>query len=113
MKTVCLLLVALSALVGCSDGTPVTITNRSAVPLDNVVIFGAGFRETVGHIAPAQSVSVRVKPKGETGLGISFRAGARLVEARPQGYFEGGGLYKVGVIITPDLGMRVSGELKY
>lgn len=113
MKQRWLSVFTLIALAACSAGTPVTITNQSALPLESVVVFGSGFKEPIGRIDPMQSASVRVQPKGETGLGISFRAGARLIEARPEGYFEGGGAYKVNVIVAPDLSTRVSGDLKY
>ena len=113
MKQLSLVLVAVIAVAGCSAGTPVTITNQSAAPIENVVIFGSGFRKPVGSIAAGQSVSVRVQPKGESGLGISFRSGPRLVEGQPQGYFEGGGAYKVSVAVAPDLSTRVRAGLKY
>jgi hypothetical protein len=113
MKHCWLPLVTAIALSSCSSGTPVTITNQSAAPVEDVTIFGSGFTTQVGRIASGESVSVRVKPNGESGLGLDFRSGSRQIHVRPQGYFEGGAAYKVSVVIAPDLSARVYGGLRF
>ena len=113
MKQLWFSVAAAVALSSCSAGTPVTITNRSAAPIENVTVFGSGFSTPVGHIAPGQTVSVRVEATGESGLGLDFRSGSRQIHVRPQGYFEGGAAYNVNVVIAPDLSARVNGSLRY
>jgi hypothetical protein len=113
MKQLWFSVIAAITLSSCSAGTPVAITNHSAAPIENVTIFGSGFTTQVGHIASGQTVSVRVEPTGESGLGLDFRSGSRQIHVRPQGYFEGGAAYKVSVVIAPDLSARVNGNLRY
>jgi hypothetical protein len=113
MKHFWLSVIAVTALSGCLPDTPVTVTNNSASPIESVVIFGSGFSHLFGTIAPGQSVSAGVDLRGESGLGVAFRAGTRQVRTQPQGYLEGGGAYKVRVVIAPDLSVQVTGDLKY
>jgi hypothetical protein len=113
MKQFCLLLLTSIALSGCSPGTPVTITNSSAAPIESVTISGSGFTKQVGRIAPGQTVSVYVQATGESGLGIAFRSGLRRISARPQGYFEGGGPYEVSILVASDLSTKVNSVLGY
>jgi len=113
MKHFWLSVIAVAALSGCSPGTPVIVTNNSAFTVESVVISGSGFSHALGTIAPGQSVSAGVDPRGESGLRVAFRAGTRQVRTRPQGYFEGGGAYKVRAVIAPDLSVQVTGDLKY
>jgi len=113
MKQPWFLFLTAIALGGCSNGTPVTVTNRSAAPIENVTISGAGFARKIGTVASGQSVSVSVEPAGESSMGLSFRAGSRMLTIPPQGYFEGGGAYQVSVVIGPDLRASVSSNLKH
>jgi hypothetical protein len=71
------LLVAVVALSGCAPGTPVVVINHSPVPLTDVVVTGSGFSQTVGTIPAGQAETVHVRPRGETGLRITFEANGK------------------------------------
>lgn len=113
MKHFWLSVLAAAGFAGCSSGTPVTVTNGSSAPIEAVVLSGSGFTEAVGTIAPGESVSLNVHPRGESGLAVSFRTGNRRVTAPSQGYFEGGGAYRVRAVVGSDLAVEVDSELKY
>ena len=107
-----LLIVTLALLGGCSDSTPVSIENRSGVLIQSVVVSGSGFKRSVGDLPPGAIVKTQVKPSGESGLDISFRANGRDISLPPTGYFEGGGRYAVTVVITPKLTASVDSQLR-
>ena len=113
MKLYWLLLVSISALSGCSQSTPVSVTNHSGAPLESVVIAGSGFEQSIGTIASGATAKVQVRPSGESGLKLSFRAGPRAIALPPQGYFEGGGNYIVNAVVEPDLSATVNASLRY
>lgn len=105
-------MVCAAALVACSSGTPIAITNHSSMPLHDVNITGSGFSQAVAAtLAPGETRVVRVRPKGESGLGISFVAGARRVAHAEKGYFEGNGFYSVKVVVQQDLSASVRADL--
>ncbi len=68
MKLSWLLIVGFCALTGCSQATPVTVTNHSGATLDNVVVAGSGFEHSLGTISPGATAEAQVHPSGETGL---------------------------------------------
>ena len=68
---------ALTLLVGCRSGQPVKVTNRSSGALTEVVLTGNGFTEKVGTIPAGGAETVRIQPRGETGLRITFEANGR------------------------------------
>jgi hypothetical protein len=108
-----LLLTTISLLLaGCHRATPVSVSNRSGAPLEQVVVSGSGFEQSLGDIADGVTATTTVRPTGESGLRISFRSRGRHVVLPPSGYFEGGGRYAVTVVVTPDLGARVDSELR-
>jgi hypothetical protein len=113
MRIFGLLVASVFALAGCTQATPVTLTNRSGAPLENVVIAGSGFERVIGTIAAGATTKVQVSPSGESGLKLSFRSGARTVVLSPQGYFEGGGNYTVSAVVEPDLSATVNASLRY
>jgi hypothetical protein len=102
-----------AASAGCSRGTPVTVINRSHVPLENVVLSGSGFSESIGSVGPNAQLRVLVRPDGESGLAIRFNAGGQSVSYGPEGYFEGGGGYTVIAIVSPSLAVSVKSERAY
>lgn len=108
-----LLVTALVGLAGCNGRvTPVTVTNHSAKALEQVVVAGSGFRQSLGTIGPGATIRTEVRPRGESGLAVSFDSGARRVSLPPQGYFEGGGEYAVTVVVAPNLEVTVDGHLR-
>jgi hypothetical protein len=101
-----------AALVACSSGTAVEVSNRSSTVLHDVRITGSGFEQSVAAmLAPRETRIVRVRPKGESGLGISFVAGSRRVAHAEKGYFEGNRFYLVKVVIRSDLSASVEADL--
>lgn len=105
-------LAVMLAWAGCSRETGLTIENRSSRVITNVVISGSGFSERIESLPAGLKQKVTIRPRGETGARVMFDAGNRHVDAEEQGYFEGGGRYRVAVIIEPDLTVTVSSELE-
>lgn len=99
------------ALSGCSSGVPITIANHSAVAVQELVLSGSGFSQSVATIAPGDSATVLIHATGESGLGVAFTANAHRVTLPEQGYFEGSGGYKVSVAINPNLSVLVRSDL--
>lgn len=112
MKRLCaaLLFLLLSA---CSAGTPVQIVNRSQTPLHDVRVSGAGFSVPVAPVLVPESRTVRVDPRGESGIAVSFRAEERGFALPEQGYFEGTGPYSVSVVVQPDHSVSVSTKIGF
>jgi hypothetical protein len=63
---------ALLCIAGCVSGVPVSIENGSGKPLTSVVVSGAGFKETIGVIAPGATETIYVRPNKETTVRVSF-----------------------------------------
>lgn len=66
------LLAPLLLIAGCVSGVPVSIENGSGKPLTSVVVSGAGFKETIGVIAPGATETIYVRPNKETTVRVSF-----------------------------------------
>jgi hypothetical protein len=97
------------ALVWCSRGPVVTITNQSTVILSNIVLSGSGFTNRIDQIAPGGRQRLAVHWRGESGLRVVFEAGGRHVDSGEQGYFEAG--YQVNATIDTNLTVSVSSNL--
>ena len=110
MRLALLLLVA-GSLAGCHRATEVSVSNQSGVALEQVVLSGAGFERPLGTIAAGARVATLVHPRGESGLALSFRAGGRPVLLPPAGYVEGGGRYRVRMVVDPALRADVDAQL--
>ena len=100
-----------AALLGCSSGAAITVTNNCPTTVRDIVLSGSGFSESVPSLAPGESSTLQVQPKGESGVAISFTAYSRKVVLQQQGYFEGGGAYRVSVSINPNLSATVRSRL--
>lgn len=108
-----LILLALAfVLDSCSRETGLTVANHSPGVITNIVVSGSGFSEHIDHLVAGSERRLLVHPRGESGARVAFDAGNRHVDAEEQGYFEGGGVYRVAVIIEPDLTVTVSSELE-
>ena len=107
------LFIVLSASVGCSRGTPITVINQSDVPLEDVVLSGSGFSENIGSVGPHAEARVLVRPQGESDVRIDFKARGKPVSFGPDGYFESGGRYVVTVAVAASLTVSVKSELAY
>ena len=95
---------------GCSRQSTITVRNASGSELQNVVISGTGFRETIPTLAPGQTVTLASHPKGDTGIAVEFDAQGRHVSATPQDYAGGGG-YRVEVEVNSELSVSVRSTL--
>ena len=100
------------ALSACGSGATVAFHNESDHQLKAVELSGSGFKATLGTIAPGQSITARVYPSGESGLAVSFIANGQNLSYKPQGYFEGGGMYKVSASVNKDLTVSVDSDLR-
>lgn len=113
MRHLLLLVTALFGSAGCNGrATPVTVTNHSATALEQVVVAGSGFQQSLGTIGPGATIRAEIRPRGESGLAFSFNSGARRVSLPPQGYFEGGGEYAVTVVVAPNLEATIDAGLR-
>ncbi len=97
---------------GCSKSPVVTIENQSSLTVSNVVVSGTGFTEKLDTIDPGKTRQIMVRPKGETGLRLSFDAGNKHVDSGSQDYFEGNGSYRVHAIIETNLTVNISTDLR-
>lgn len=107
MKRFAILLLLILSLCACGSGASVKFKNQSNHELQSVEISGSGFKASLRDIAPGQSRTVKVYPSGESALSVSFVANGQGYRSEPQGYFEGGGMYKVSVVVSRDLTVLV------
>lgn len=107
-----ILLVLVFVLASCSRETGLTVTNHSSGVITNSSISGSGFSERIDRLAAGAEHRLSIHPRGESGARVAFDAGGRHIDVGEQGYFEGGGRYRVAVIIEPDLNVTVSSELE-
>jgi uncharacterized lipoprotein YajG len=110
-KLTALIAIAITLLVGCSSNPEVRVRNQSAMPIRNIRLSGKGFSVQVPDLAPGEAWMTNVKPSGESGVHLSFNAGARRFDVAEQGYFEAQGGYKVEVLIEPNMTVRVNSRL--
>ena len=107
-----ILLPLVFALAGCFRETSLTVANHSSGVITDITISGVGFSERIDRLAAGAEYRLSIHPRGESGARVAFDAGGRHIDAGEQGYFEGGGSYRVVVIIEPDLNVTVSSELE-
>lgn len=98
-------------LSACSSGTPIKFRNQSEYRLEAVELSGTGFKASIGAVDPGRSVTVRVRPAGESGLAVSFMANGQRFSFKPYGYFEGRSGYKVSATVTRDLRVAIDTDL--
>jgi len=96
---------------GCSRGVPIAISNQSGSALENLVASGTGFSMAVGELAPGVIREVRVAPKGEGGLRLTFAVSGKAFDTGNVGYFEGNG-YCVAATIAPTFVLGVKSKLQ-
>ncbi len=90
----------------------ISIDNRSGRTLNALEISGQGFRQFLGRLGPAERRSLQVRPSGESGVRLRFRAGRRWIDTGEQGYIEPRGGYLLDLTVTPALTVRVDGRLR-
>jgi hypothetical protein len=105
-RSVIHVMIALLALAGCSSGVSLTVRNGSSTEVHDVRVDGRCFAETIGDLAVGASRTVHVKPCGESGIRVKFRAGDVAHETPELGYIENDSLYVATLVIQPDLKVR-------
>lgn len=104
-------LVTLST-VSCSRHPRVTVTNETADPLDNLIVSGRGFSESLGALTPGEQKSVEVRPSGDTGLALTFEAKGTTHSPPVDGYFEASGFYRISAKVQPDFSVKVESRIR-
>lgn len=99
-------------LSGCVSGVPVNIANQSASDLTDVVVSGNGFSESVGTIRAGGSATVRVRPKGESGVKVAFEVNGQRYHGIEDGYIENDNLYTVDVTVDADFSISIRTSLR-
>ena len=103
----------LCALAACGrGGALVRVVNESPDTLRSVVLSGRGFTDTLAKLSPKSVAAVRVRPRGESGIGLTFTAGNRHISVPEQGYFEPAGGYVVLVTVDSALVTKVQVTLE-
>lgn len=90
----------------------VLIANQSTLELRNVVVSARKSSVRFSRIAPGQTIQTTLKPRGESGVGITFDAGGRRIAVPEQGYFEDLTGYVVTITIRPDLTVSVETSIE-
>jgi hypothetical protein len=107
--------IATAALVlslwGCSRAPVVTVKNESGRELQNVVLSGSGFTESIGTLGPAATHSVSPRVRGESGIRLQFDTAGQHYDSGEQGYFETSGGYHVSVAVDRQMKVAVDGKL--
>ncbi|WP_143703922.1 MULTISPECIES: hypothetical protein [Luteimonas] len=102
------LLVVLT-LAGCGDGsTALAVENRSSSKIESVQVRGPGFAAFVGDIEPDQRKKLRIYPRGEAGVGLTFSVSGQEHSSPVSGYFEPG--YEVLAVVAADMTVSVDAE---
>lgn len=104
----CAGLAALALLgAGCGrGGVELTLRNRSATPLDAVVVYTSGHRYEVGALPPGGARVLRVEAEGESHVEVEHGA-PRPRRLRIDTYFERGYRGSIAADLTPDTVLSV------
>lgn len=81
----------------------ISLVNRSSYELSSVQVDGRGFSDMLPNIQPGKSRSVVVRPQGESGISISFKADGKAVKTENLSYIESSGGYCVTFEIDASL----------
>ena len=102
----------MALLLGCSQGVPIAIANQSGRMLQDVTVSGSGFNQHIASIPVGETATLRVHPKGETGVAIGFDLGGKGFSYAESGYFEAAG-YKVTITVDDAGRASVKAELAH
>jgi hypothetical protein len=88
-------------------GSPlITIINRSAHPVHDIVLRGNSFVKAVGPIPAGSRQAIILHLSGESGLMIEFVANGQRITKDDLAYIEGSGGYCVTLLIDDQLKIR-------
>ena len=99
-------------LAGCSRAPVVTLKNDSAAELQNVVLSGSGFSESVRTFPSAAVHSFSPRVRGESGIRVQFDAAGQHHDSGEQGYFEASGGYRVFVVVDHEMKVAVDAKVQ-
>jgi PBP1b-binding outer membrane lipoprotein LpoB len=105
------LAVAVALLAGCVSGVPVSVENDSDKVLNNVVVAGKGFRESVGTIAAGATETVWVRPREETQITVTFVVDEQRYSGASDP-IENDTINRIDVKVAPDLHVFVATNLR-
>ena len=105
-------MVGAALMSGCMSGVPVSIENQSASDLTNVVVSGKGFSESVGTIRAGARETVHVRPKGESGIKVTFEADGQRYHGIEDGYIENDDLYTVKITVDASFSVAIETNLR-
>lgn len=108
----CMSLLIVLGLPGCSRHPQVTVRNQSGVTITNVVISGAGFSEKLGDIVAGGSAKAAVRPTSDSGLRVAFDANGKRLHPPEDGYLEASPHYRVTATVAPDFSVKVESSIK-
>jgi hypothetical protein len=80
----------------------ITITNHSGANLENVVLSGSGFSESLETLAPLHTLARVVHTSGESGLKITFTVGGKVFSSGDLAYLESRGGYAADITVDRD-----------
>lgn len=92
-------------------GAFVWVRNESSTELRNVVLLARGAQREIKKLPPGAVRLVRLAPRGESDLRVSFTSGSRRVESPEDCYFENSWLYTLDVRVRPSLEVTVKSGL--
>ena len=109
----CLLVCLVAAtLVACGGHPVITVTNRSNMTLENLVVSGSGFTHNIASLAAGAQSSFSPRSRGDSGIRLAFDALGKRHSTPEKGYFEAAGGYRVSVFIDADFKVTVNSTLK-
>ena len=99
-------------LSGCISGVPVSIENQSSSDLNEVVVSGKDFSESVGTVRAGGSELVHVHPRGETGVKVAFVVDGQRYSGTLEGTIENDNVNTIKATVSPDFSVSVLAELR-
>lgn len=106
------LVVAALLLAGCVSGVPVAVSNKSTAQLEHVVVSGEGFSVKVGSVAPGATETVRIRPRGETSVKVTFQLGGQRYSAITEGTIANDDVNTVEAVVNEDLSITLTTPLR-
>ena len=106
MKTL-VVAAALALLAGCAPGVPVAIANHSSHKLENVVVSGVGFSESVAAIGAGGGETLHVRPKGPSWFKVAFDVDGQRYSSRSADPDSDNPVIRVAATIEEDLSITI------
>ncbi len=89
-------------------GSPqIIFANQSRDGLNNVTLSGTGFEKVIDWIPPKTTRIIKVKPKSESSLKLSFIVNDEFYLYDDLSYMESYGGYRIEITVTPELEIKI------